>query len=222
MRGVLVAVILGCIVLIGGAALFSVSNRGGSARLIPINDAYTKRVDTGYWQKGSTNPKVILTEYVDFQDAAALTAQRVVDGALQQVGDITQLRVKMYPGTRGHANSLGAAKAAEAVGRQGKFWDMYNILLVSQASWQNATVDNAQTLFESYAKSLNLNMPQYRADVQDSSISDPIDHDGIVANRIPVTSTFLFNDSLVNGFPINSDALAQYLKDHQITPQPTL
>jgi hypothetical protein len=64
-----------------------------------------------------------------------------------------------------HANAVPAARAAEAAGRHGQFWEMYDLLLEQQAEWKNAA--DAQPYFDSFAQSLGLNLTQLHSDIAD-------------------------------------------------------
>lgn len=221
MRGVIIGAIIACIVLIGAAVLFTVNGHGSGPRLVAMDSSYEKRVSDGYWVKGAANPKVILTEYTDFQCEPCQTGYSISEAALRQTSDFVQFRVHLYPDATSYPNAVAAARTAEAAGRQGKFWPMYNILFANQSQWSGITPDSAKRLFESYAKSLAVNIDQYRSDLADATISDPIDRDMAAGNRIPLkgTPSFLVNDQLLSSFPQSSSDLVTILK--AATPQTT-
>jgi protein-disulfide isomerase len=226
MRGVIIGTILACALLIGGALFITFNSRSTFARLVPLDSNYEKRVNDGYWKKGSVTPKVVLTEYMDFQDPSTLVALNIINDTMRSMGDELQFRLRMYPMSDSHPNALLAAKVAEAAGRQGKFWEMSDILLVHQQVWAPMTAEAFKKEYDAYAGSLRLNLDQFHSDIADSAITEPIDRDKAAANRIPLigTPTFLINDELVNGFPPTTEALTALLRSKEpviVTPTPT-
>lgn len=59
----------------------------------------------------------------------------------------------------GHTNSMPASRAAIAAGRQGKFWEMHDLLFANQNALEPADLDR-------YATQLGLNLAQFHADMQ--------------------------------------------------------
>lgn len=216
MRGVIIGVIIVCVLLIGGAFFFaSNGNNQLSSRTIPLNQAYEQRVSDGYWKEGSATPKVTLTEYLDFQGVASLRAFSVLSETLPQVLSFTQYQVHIFTDSS-VKNPLPtiAAKNAEAAGRQGKFWEMQQLLFVHQNLWVTLSADDAQKEFDTYAQSLALNMNQFHADIADTTLSDELDKDERAGNQVPVNGipTFLINGQVVTNFPSTSADLVQLLR----------
>ena len=81
-------------------------------------------------------------------------------------GDV-KLVIKHFPT---HSFSREAAIAALAAGKQGKFWQMHEKLLASQAELNDAKV-------ESIARELGLKMEQFNRDLKDPGIESLIDRD---------------------------------------------
>ena len=62
-----------------------------------------------------------------------------------------------------HEHAHEAAYAAEAAGLQGHFWEMHDLLYREQATWANTK--DVQSLFESYAGTIGLNLERFKKDV---------------------------------------------------------
>jgi protein-disulfide isomerase len=200
MRGIIIGTIVACAVLIGGAVFFTVNgNKGGGPRIVALHPSYEQRVADGYWKKGAEDPTVTLTEYMDFQCPGCASAVPLVEDVVRETSDFVQFQVRQYPLTNIHDKAMMAAVASEAVGRQGKFWEMYSILFTSQKEWEGQAPATFRTTLESYAESLNINMEQYRRDVRDGQIEDAITRDRTAGNRlqIPGTPSFAINGELV-------------------------
>ena len=102
---------------------------------------------------------VVFIEYADFQCPACQTYYPMVKQVKQDFSDRVQVVYRNFPLTQ-HQNADGAARAAEAAAKQEKFWEMHDRLFEGQASW--AEERNAEIVFESYARDLNLNIDQYK------------------------------------------------------------
>lgn len=81
--------------------------------------------------------------------------------------------VRYYP-LAGHRNSRTSAHAAEAAGKQGKFWEMYDLLYTNQGEWGEQQTAN-QEQFEKYAVQAGLDMEQYRKDVMSEEVKKRVD-----------------------------------------------
>lgn len=61
----------------------------------------------------------------------------------------------------GHKNGLTSAYAVEASSKQGKFWEMYDVLFENQKAWAGKeSADPA--IFENYADQIGLNIEQFK------------------------------------------------------------
>jgi protein-disulfide isomerase len=215
MRGIIIATVIGCLALIGVAIFFTVNSPGAGPRLTPLAEQYTKRVEEGYWKKGPEQPKVTMTEYLDYQCPGCGALSSVVDEAVRQTTEFVEYRVRMYPLISIHNKAQVAARAAEAAGRQGKFWEMHDILFANQQGWESAAPASFRTTVLSYAESLQLNSEQFKQDLDDQNIDEAIDRDKTAGNRIPVqgTPTLLINDRVITNLPQTAEELVKLLTD---------
>lgn len=154
------------------------------------------------WVRGPVDAPATLIEYTDFQ-CPACGAYHPIVGQLMDDKDLTgklRLAVRHFPLIQIHKNALTGARAAEAAGRQGKFWEMYDQLFSKQNEWSLAD-DPMKSILPSYAEQLGLNVDQFKKDVSDSSIDDKINHDRETANTLGIngTPTFYLNGEKVEG-----------------------
>ena len=98
---------------------------------------------------------------------------------------------------RAHGNAMIAAQAAEAAGRQYKFWEMHDLLLQRQSEW--AKVPDAQTFLLRYAAELQLNLALFRRDLWNPEVREKINRDILEAQLAQVRSVPAF---FLNGKPI--------------------
>ncbi|HKX73588.1 MAG TPA: thioredoxin domain-containing protein [Candidatus Saccharimonadales bacterium] len=143
---------------------------------------------------GRKDSVVSVVEYSDFQCPACRAYYPTVRQVIEKYGDRISFEYRHYPLVSLHRNAFAAARASEAAGNQGKFWEMYQILFEDQSAWSEA--DNAPAIFEAYAKKLNLDLPMYTTAFASSKTSAAIyaDMKEFDALGLPKsTPTFLIN-----------------------------
>lgn len=147
--------------------------------------------------RGNPQAAVTLVVYGDFQCPACKEEAEVIARAWGEIGDRVQLVFRHYP-LDTHRHAFLAARYAEAAGRQGKFWEMYNLLYAEQQLW-SSTAD-AAGLIESLAAQAGLDLEQLRADLELPELRDKIVADQRGGTRAGVRSTpsLFVNGRLVN------------------------
>jgi protein-disulfide isomerase len=81
---------------------------------------------------GRMDAPVTLTEYGDYECPACAAAHPIVKAIEMQAGDAVRYVFRHFPMTTVHPHAEIAAEAAEAAGRQGRFWDMHDVLYANQ------------------------------------------------------------------------------------------
>src|SRR3954468_22911130 len=84
---------------------------------VPVSDADHVR--------GSLRAPVVLVEYGDYECPYCHNAQPVVEEVRRRMGDRLAFVFRHFPLNSIHPNASFAARAAEAAGLQGKFWEMH-------------------------------------------------------------------------------------------------
>jgi cyclophilin family peptidyl-prolyl cis-trans isomerase len=64
-----------------------------------------------------------------------------------------------------HDKAALATQAAEAAGKQGKFWEMHDVLFNNQADWASLTPDDFQQWLVDQAGQINLDVAKFTADL---------------------------------------------------------
>jgi protein-disulfide isomerase len=88
-----------------------------------------------------------------------------------------------------HARARDAATAALAAQRQGKFWEMHDMLFDRRRELGSAD-------FSAFAEELGLDVAQFEQDLQDPAIAKQLEEDEAVARTFGIRST---PSSFVNG-----------------------
>jgi cyclophilin family peptidyl-prolyl cis-trans isomerase len=98
----------------------------------------------------------------------------------------------------GHDKSMLASQAAEAAGKQGKFWEMHDAIFAGQDTWAAYQPDQFATWLVEQAKGLGLETTKFETDMHSAEIVKKVTQAQAVALKIPIPGTpFL----LINGKP---------------------
>lgn len=165
-------------------------------------------VREGDWTRGPATSSVVIIEYSDFQCPACRTYEPLVKQLLSERPDVTFV-YRHFPLVTIHANADIAAEAAEAAGRQGKFWEMHDILFERQDAW--ATSPTARSVFASYATELGLDAEQFSKDILDTQVRSKVTNDYRLGMKAGVqgTPTFFLNGTRMEGVRSYGEFLAQ-------------
>ena len=185
-------------------------SRNGSSDILSVKE--------DDWVKGNSDAQVTMIEYEDFEcPACAIYSTEVVPKLEGEYKDKLRVVYRHFPLPQ-HSKAIDAAKAAEAAGLQGKFWEMHDLLFGKQSDWSSAS--NYKEKFEGYAESLGLNMDQYKSDLNSDSVEKSIkdNEDESYTLRINETPTFYINEkkaSINNGYDDLKKAVDKTLGNDQ-------
>lgn len=169
-------------------------NSAGSAGGTPMSISSVDNV------RGPENAPVTIIEYADYQCPACAAYHPVVERLLSGSSTTVRFVTRHFP-LQQHKNAVAAAQAAEAAGRQGKYWDMAGLLYDNQTSWENLTITQAKDLFVGYAERLQLDIEMYKASADSPDIKTKIENDRTDGIKIGVNSTpsfFINGKSIIN------------------------
>jgi len=151
------------------------------------------------------NEKVILVEYGDYQCPACAYFSQVLDQIKTDYGDQLVAVFRNFPLTSIHPQSMAAHRAAEAAAKQGKYWEMHDILYARQDQWSGIT--NVAPIFEGYASELGLDLDQFATDRDSTEVFDRIslDRDSADIYNISATPTLVVNGTKLDQTPSYDD-----------------
>lgn len=156
---------------------------------------------------GNANAKVVLVEYADFQCPGCGALFPVIKQVKEQYKDQVAFVYRYLPLTSIHPNAKAAAAAAEAAARQGKFWEMHDVLYTNQVEWSDAAADRRGSFFEGYARQIGLNLDQYRTDIASAEVSQRISRDLAAAQKAGIqlsTPTVVLNGQTLQNSELSS------------------
>ena len=151
------------------------------------------------WVAGNASAAATLIEYLDFECPSCGAYHPILKEFEKEFGDDLRVVTRYYPLPL-HKNSMEAALAAEAAGRQGKFWEMQDILFRSQSEWaakQSADAD----LFLPYAEKIGLDMDRFNSDRKDDAVRARVLRNKAEGDALKITGTpsfFLNGEKLQN------------------------
>jgi protein-disulfide isomerase len=201
---ILWGVVIGIISLLAIGWLINtvVSDSAGPAGGVAIAEVATDHAKGAEAGEGV----VTLIEYSDFECPACSAYYPFVKELVDKRTDVRFI-YRHYPLTQIHPAAMSAAVATEAAGKQGKFWEMHDIIFDNQQNWSGQ--GNANGFFEKYARDLGLDMDQFMADVDDEAVQQKVLDDRASGYRAGVRGTPSF---FVNGerIPSNPQSIAEF------------
>lgn len=156
---------------------------------------------------GTGNKNVTLVEYGDFECPACKQYFPLVQQVKKDYGDEITFQFRHFPLVQIHPNAFLAARAAEAAGMQGKFFEMHDLLYENQDSWKAA--GSVTTVFEGYAEQLGLDLEKFKADVISEQVNATINADIKAGQAIGANSTPTF---AINGQKIENPTTLEEFK----------
>lgn len=142
---------------------------------------------------------VTIVEFADFQCEACRAAQPGVKLLLEDYKGKVNFVSRYFP-LPGHQYSRLAAHVVEAAGEQGKVWEMHDILFEKQEEWGSdakpATKTQVMEYFLGYARTLGLNVDQFKQAIESGKFEAKISRDFADAEALNLTGTPTF---FING-----------------------
>lgn len=125
--------------------------------------------------EGQGKSGVTLVEYGDYECPICEAYYQPLKAAVTPLLPQIYFQFRNLPLTSIHPNAFAGARAAEAAGIQGKYWQMHDKLYDNQNTW--ASSSNPQTYFDSYAKQIGLNVTQFDNDYSSDRVNNAINAD---------------------------------------------
>lgn len=136
---------------------------------------------------GPVDAPVTIEEFADFQCPPCGLLHPILKTMEKEFGSQLRVVFRHFPLAQTHQHAVPAARATEAAGMQGKFWEMHDMIFENQRAWQ-ASFD-ARPIFEGYAVKLGLDIPKYQRDLTSSAVDQRITLDGRRAAALGVNGT---------------------------------
>jgi len=154
--------------------------------------------------RGSPMAPVTIYEFSDFQCPHCKMAAPHLKEIVEESNGKVKMFFKYYPLPM-HPKAREAAKAAIAADKQGKFWEMHDLLFKNQDDLQTAN-------FDDFAKEIGLDVKRFRSDMQSPETEKKIEADLAEGKAVGVDSTpsIYVND---RRFVFPPDQLDDYVRE---------
>ena len=154
------------------------------------------------WPQGPSDASVTLVEYADYQCPTCQCTHDEVEKLLAAQGANLRFVFRHFPLKSLHPRALPAAIAAEAAGRQGKFWQMHGKLFENPGRLEDEDLRR-------YGQEIGLDPEQFAMDLGDRDTPRHIREQQLEGARSGVngTPTFFINGRRYEG-AFNFEALS--------------
>lgn len=184
-RNIIIAVVLALI------AFFAYNKYSQVKKLeAPVN--VVTQADDHY--VGPVNAKVTVVEYADFQCPSCKAFEPIVTSVEAKYADRVKFVYRYFPLTQIHQNAMLSAIAAEAAGKQNKFWELKKVMFEKQEEWANSLDAEAKIL--GYAATLGIDVNKMKTDMATAEIKTRVERDMKEAVSIGLQGTPSF---IING-----------------------
>lgn len=179
-------IIVGTVVVIAAGILLL--SKSGTASTEKADPTLLVRADSERISTASAT--VTLVEFGDFECPACAAYHPIVKKIMADFAGNLTLVFRNFPLDSIHKNAHIAAQAAEAAGKQGKYWEMYNWLYEHGPDWtqSNAPMD----VFAAQAKTMGLDVEKFRKDTDSDEVKNFITRDINDSNSLGVNATPTF------------------------------
>jgi len=154
--------------------------------------------------RGAPMAPVTIVEFSDFQCPFCGAAHPELSRLLREFDGQVKLVFKHFP-LSAHSRAVPAARAAEAAARQGKFWEMHDMLFEHQRALEDADLMH-------YAQVLGLDMDRFKADFDSPEVQERVDADRKQGEALKIEGTpTIYVDGRLLREPLK--ALPAYLRE---------
>ena len=144
--------------------------------------------------RGSPAGRLII-EYGDYECPYSRQAFHAIELVEQRPGGNVRFAFRHFPLPRIHPHALAAAAAAEAAARQGRFWDMHELLFHRQKALEDGDL-------REYAAQLRLDVAAFDRDRASRTVRERIQRDvdsGLASGQVLGTPTLFIDGEVHRG-----------------------
>ena len=137
----------------------------------------------------------LIVEYGDYECPYSRRAFREIERVERRLDGRVRFAFRHFPLAEIHPHALAAAAAAEAAARQGRFWDMHELLFHRQKALEDGDL-------RGYAAQLGLDVAAFDHDRASTAVADRIRRDiysGLASGQVLGTPTLFINGVVHRG-----------------------
>lgn len=186
-RTIITVLVAAVVIVLGGVLMLTSSpaqTGTSNGEIIPTSRLIAADSQT----TGPADAPVTIVEFSDFQCPACGSQHPELQKLLSAYPTQVRFVYRHFPLPQ-HTYATPAAKASEAAGLQGKFWEMHDQLFSHQDKLKDEDI-------RGYAQSLGLDMNKFESDWQSQAVSDKVNADRLAGSGLDINST---PTSFING-----------------------
>lgn len=191
----LIILLVGCLAVAAGVALYRAKSETVFAPIPGEKASATPGAQPPHF-RGAGRAPVVFEEFADLQcppcSGLAVLLKKI------EADHPGKVRVvfRHFPLAM-HNHAVEAARAAEAAGAQGKFWEMTDLLYKNQNAWTKEP--KVTEIFEGYAREIGLDLARYRVDRESQEMLARVglDNQRGIAMEVKATPTLFINNQKV-------------------------
>ena len=164
-------------------------------------------ISTNDHSTGNINASLILVEYGDFECPHCRHAHQLIKRLLKEWGDTLHFVFRNFPLREVHPFAYPSAIAAEAAGKQNKYWEMHDLIFENQSS-----IDTE--FLKVLAKQIGLEPGKFKEDMKSEIIREKIERDfeSGIRSGVNGTPTFFFNGKRVSAYDESYESLVNAIQ----------
>jgi protein-disulfide isomerase len=121
--------------------------------------------------RGNAGAPVTLEEFGDFECMPCFILWPALRNLEKDFGERLAVVFRHNPMPQ-HAKALDGARASEAAGLQGKFWEMHDLLYIQRGKWTRAV--DPQSEFTDFARQLQLDVERFNKDIAGEEVAQRV------------------------------------------------
>jgi protein-disulfide isomerase len=153
---------------------------------------------------GNKKATITLVEFGDYQCPHCGHAYPLLKQLTEEMGDQLYFVFRNFPLQESHPAAMIAAQAAEAAGKQNKFWEMHDLI------FEHQDILSGHTLLD-FAEELKLDLKEFAKDWKSNEVLDKIESDfeSGVRSGVNGTPTFFVNDQILLSYDGSYESLVE-------------
>jgi protein-disulfide isomerase len=173
---------------------------------LPAKPAFGKPGAEPPHRRGPANAPVELEEFGDFECLPCFVLWPALKNLEKDYAKSLSVIFRQHPLAQ-HRHALEAARASEAAGLQGRFWEMHDLLYLRRSQWVRA--DDVRAFFNVSASELGLDLDRFTKDMDGEEVAKRIaaDDDRGASLGIDRTPVVFINGKKVEFSPQPEDGL---------------
>lgn len=182
--------------------------------------SFDTRIASSDWVQGNPDAPITMIEYSDFQCPYCANLDPVLKQLVAEYPQDVRWVFRYFP-LPGHSYSLMTARAAEAAGRQGKFWEYQEALFAHQSDWAALDSEGVDSYIQSLAVDLDLDPDQFAQDRNSEEITSVVQtaQNKAYSENISYTPFLLINGMQVQVSDLGSlEVMVDSLKANNFSP----